>query len=518
MPLSLSSKSRPVAGLQSESTSRADEAFARALGVLGLIFGAIAAGVYAQADLTLSHYDARAHLVVARRVLDSLTPGWAQVGAVWLPLPHLLNLFPIQIDALYRTGASAVAISVAAFGIGCYAVSRLVLQVTRSRLGAAFAVACFALNPNVIYLASTPMTEPLLFGLILLSVSLTFNWIEQVPVASPRAAGLVLAAACLTRYEAWFVAAALVLLSAASLLRRGRPIAEARAAAWKLAVYPLAAMALFVVHSRVTTEQWFVTTGFFVPDNPATGSAVMALGQVAWGVSTMAGLVVTAIALVGLGRLLVGGLRDPERAPWLVELSLTALMALPLYAFYQGHPFRMRYLVGTVVASAVLAGIALGTVRGRLRAALALLVAADLAFVARPFDQSAPMVLEAQWDHANSIGRRTVTACLAREHRGELILISMGALAHYMHELSDEGFDVRDFLHEGNSPQWRRALETPVGRVGWILIEEQAEGGDLLMSRARQSPDFLAGFRRRCEGGGVALYEAIMRENTLRRR
>jgi hypothetical protein len=57
---------------------------------------------YAQAGLTNSHYDARAHLVVARRVFDSLTPGWQQIGAVWLPLPHMLNMVPVQVDAPVR--------------------------------------------------------------------------------------------------------------------------------------------------------------------------------------------------------------------------------------------------------------------------------------------------------------------------------------------------------------------------------------------------------------------------------
>ena len=42
--------------------------------------------------------------------------------------------------------------------------------------------------------------------------------------------------------------------------------------------------------------------------------------------------------------------------------------------------------------------------------------------------------------------------------------------------------------------------------AGWVLIEEQAEGGDLLAKRQRQSPGFLDGFDRTCEGGGVALY------------
>mgnify|MGYP003343621282 CR=1 FL=1 len=34
-----------------------------------------------------------------RGIADSLTPSWEQIGAVWLPLPHLLNMLPVQIDA-----------------------------------------------------------------------------------------------------------------------------------------------------------------------------------------------------------------------------------------------------------------------------------------------------------------------------------------------------------------------------------------------------------------------------------
>src|SRR6478609_12131301 len=87
---------------------------------------------YAALDLTLSHYDARGHLVVSRRIFDSITPGWQQIGAVWLPLPHLLNALPVQIDAFYRTGASGVAISVASFAIAAAAIAWLVAMLTNS--------------------------------------------------------------------------------------------------------------------------------------------------------------------------------------------------------------------------------------------------------------------------------------------------------------------------------------------------------------------------------------------------
>src|SRR4051794_2152889 len=96
------------------------------------VAGLIGAVHYWRAGLALAHYDARAHLVVARRVFDSLTPGWQQVGAVWLPLPHLLNALPVQIDAMYRTGFSAIAISIASMAVACWAIARLIHRATGS--------------------------------------------------------------------------------------------------------------------------------------------------------------------------------------------------------------------------------------------------------------------------------------------------------------------------------------------------------------------------------------------------
>src|SRR5438445_273308 len=164
--------------------------------------GAIVAWRYHLLGLTLTHYDARGHLVVARRIIDSITPGWQQIGAVWLPLPHLLNMLPVQIDAFYRTGASAVAISIASFAIATAAVAWIVLLLTESAPAALAASAVFALNPNIVYLQATPMTEPLLLGLTTLGIALLLVW-SKTGTVRPAGAGVVLALACLTRYEAW---------------------------------------------------------------------------------------------------------------------------------------------------------------------------------------------------------------------------------------------------------------------------------------------------------------------------
>jgi hypothetical protein len=496
--------------------------FPKLVAVFGLLIGTAAALVYSHRGLTLSHYDAKAHLVVARRVLDSLTPEYSQIGAVWLPLPHVLNLLPVQIDWLYRTGASAVAISVCAFALACYAIAHLILRITGSRVAAAIGVAMFALDPDVLYLQSTPMTEPLLFGLVLLSICLVYDWVEacdgtiavpHVPASvalkrARRRAGWCLILACLTRYEAWPVTAAALSISVVALYRSGVPLNAALREMANLAIYPVLAIVMFFFHSWFTTGAWFVTGGFFVPDNAAAGNLWKSFMVVVYGMRILIGTPFVLIALAGVLAVLVRGLAYTERAPSLVVVALVGLIALPTYAFFNGHPFRMRYLIAPTVGAAVFVGIALGMLKGRWRYAATVVAAVWILATVKPLDARAPMVQEAQWDVPFSAGRRTVTGCLMREYHGERILASMGSLAHYMQELSHAGINIRDFVHEGTLPYWQEAIEAPQGRVGWILVEERAEGGDMLAQRARASSAFTTGFKRVCADGGVALYKA----------
>jgi len=125
---------------------------------------------------------------------------------------------------------------------------------------------------------------------------------------------------------------------------------------------------------------------------------------------------------------------------------------------------------------------------------------------APPFATGVPMVIEAQRERPQQRERQAVTRYLAQAYDGTPILASMGSLGHYMQETSAIGLQLRQFLHEGNGDLWIGALERPQSHVRWILIEERAEGGDVLAGRSREDPSFLDGFTRVAEGGGVALY------------
>jgi hypothetical protein len=483
-----------------------------ALAALASGAGAGVALHYHRLGLTLSHYDARAHLVVARRIIDSITPGWQQIGAVWLPLPHLLNMLPVQIDLFYRTGLSAVAISILSFAVAVGAIAWIVATVTDSNLAGTAAALVFALNPNVLYLQSTPMTEPLLMALTLLAVAMLVRWCyvqadrrgADENALPARYVGLAFALACLTRYEAWPVTVAALAAASWVCWRGGMSWRSAATSVAHIAAYPALAIAGFIIFSRIVGGAWFADD-FFVPENTALGHPYESLVQIAWGVRSLSGYVLTMVAIAGLFCTAAVALSSRHRAAALVPLALVTTAAVPWLAFLDGHPYRIRYMLPLLAAEAVFAGAAVGMwKRARWAAAVGLVLVAG--FELRPLDASAPMVIESQWDRPNIAARDRVSACLVENYRAETVMVSMGSLGHYMQDLSRSGFSLRDFLHEGNGDIWLNALVDPRPFVGWLLIEEQAEGGDMLAKRARENPAFLAGFSRVCEAAGVALY------------
>lgn len=303
--------------------------------MLAAILGTYGASVYWREGLSLSHYDAKAHLVVARRILDSIAPSWEQIGAVWLPLPHVLNALPVQIDWMYRTGASAIAISIASFAITVACISAIVRASNGTHTGAILAAALFALNPNVLYLQSTPMTEPLLFALSSLVVLYLTQWAMADDLKIRKAVGWTIVLACLTRYEAWPIVGVAMALAAIVKWRRGPQPAHiaqthshgldvAREIA-KLAMYPALTVLFFMGMSYASTGAWFVTGGFYVPDPTLQGQLGAVWEAIHTGAVSLAGSTLTDAAEMCAALLLLCAV---TRKKWSVMVMPIALLGI----------------------------------------------------------------------------------------------------------------------------------------------------------------------------------------------
>ena len=206
----------------------------------------------------LNYGDAVAHLHIARRVLDSHRPGFTQLGSVWLPLPHLLMMPFVQVYAWWANGIAGMIPSALAYLAACAGIYRLARR-WLSPATAALALAFFALNPNLLYLQTTAMTEPLFVCEMVWVAVWLVDWrtaLDEDPQRTNRLVWLIafaLVAAVYTRYDGWVMALAAWVLMGVVLLRRGKLSSRAF---WLASALVVAAPLAWFVYNSAAFGDW----------------------------------------------------------------------------------------------------------------------------------------------------------------------------------------------------------------------------------------------------------------------
>ena len=168
------------------------------------VYGAAAAWASWAQGYSYFFGDAEAHLGIARRIFDSRTPGPEQIGTVWLPLPHVLLAVFARNDAWWISGLAGVIPAVVCFALA----GALLFAAARRALGPGAGLAAallFATNPNMLYLQSTPMTEPVMAAAIAALLLATLRYRDAQSIWELLAVAAASNAASLTRYEGWFL-------------------------------------------------------------------------------------------------------------------------------------------------------------------------------------------------------------------------------------------------------------------------------------------------------------------------
>ena len=179
--------------------------FNKAVIILATILSCIALYLSYTYNFILTYNDAASHLNIARRVIDNLTPGIAQIGTVWLPLPHFLMIPFAWNDYLWHTGFAGSIVSMASYIVSVFFLYKTIVLLTRSVTGGIIGAGVMALNPNFLYLQTTPMTEPLLIATFVLSVYFLARYLVTWEIQSLLICSFFVASATLIRYDGWFL-------------------------------------------------------------------------------------------------------------------------------------------------------------------------------------------------------------------------------------------------------------------------------------------------------------------------
>ena len=158
-----------------------------------------------QNGVGLAYNDARSHLDIGRRVVEGLKPGLAQIGSVWLPLPHFLMIPTVWNDLFWHSGLSGAIQSMASFVITGILIYSYLKKLNVSLFGRLFAVFIFVSNLNILYLQSTAMTELLLLATMTGGAYYLMLWFKDHRLLDLLKSSFWIMLSTLVRYDGWFL-------------------------------------------------------------------------------------------------------------------------------------------------------------------------------------------------------------------------------------------------------------------------------------------------------------------------
>jgi len=467
-------------------------------GITGVV--SVAALVfYYQRNAILLYGDAVAHLNIARRVFDSRTPGLFQLGTVWLPLPHVLDIPFIVNDRLWRTGLGASFPSMLAYLAGVLGVFRLVRGLA-SRTSAWIAALIYALNPNLIYIQATAMTEPLYLALFIWSVVFFSEFARQagdLPIAAKRSlerCALMVAAATLVRYDGWFLAMVIAAASALLIWRRKVFAGPIRRGAINFLLLTSLTSALFLVYNHAAYgNAWEFVNGPYsahaiqqrsrtptMPSYPGENSPRTAAlyflkaAKINLGEGRSQPLLLAIAFAATISAFYFSRRFLPWTLLWTPVLFYVACMAwgsIPIYLpdWWPFSYYNVRYGLQLLPAVAVFVGLAREFLTRLLpplpvTIGVACIVAASYGSLW----QRTPVCLrEAEVNGASRMEfDRQLAAELKKLPAAATIMMDCGA---HPGAMQMAGIPFRRVLRESNPPYWEIALSQPAQSAGYVI-------------------------------------------------
>lgn len=156
-----------------------------------------------QHDAILLFNDGNAHLNTARRVIDNVTPGFVQLGSVWLPFFHILLIPFVLSDFLWKTGIAGSIVNGISFILSGWLLFKLVDYITQNKWNGVISTLLFATNANMLYMQTTPMDEPVLIVTSLASIYFICRWARENSLNYLIYSAFFIFLASLTRYDGW---------------------------------------------------------------------------------------------------------------------------------------------------------------------------------------------------------------------------------------------------------------------------------------------------------------------------
>lgn len=509
--------------------------------VIACVTSIAACWYYFQQDKILLYADAHSHMRLARSVFDGLTPGLAQLGGVWLPLPHILMWPFIWNDYLWHTGLAGSFVS-----MPCYVIAAIYLYLSARRLTGNGPISfvgalAFLLNPNVLYLQTTPLSELVCVAAFTIAGYYFLSWVQE-----DKTNQLVLAAAStflatLARYDGWPIFLALLTLIIAIGWLKGHRWRQIQGNVILFGILGGIGIALWFAwcgiilgdplyfqrgqFSSQSQQIAFLQKGYLYGYHNLWQSirlyftvSMKTIGYLLFALAAFAALAV--IVYVFYHLLTFRKNKNHARMESML-VALTFLIPFVFYvvSLYSGQAiiwvpgaipasapnqfFNVRYGVETVAPIALfLAILADGVVRRlKVRTAVLCLILLAVIIAQSIFVGSTGIIsLEDGISGRDCLPTSPIDFYLAQHYNGGRILVD--TFNSNFNE-AETGIDFKNIIYDGSGAYWDQGLRDPASVVDWVI----AEPGDLVSTHLdTKSPAFLQNFTLVVSSGINFLY------------
>ncbi|MGE5326723.1 MAG: hypothetical protein ACM3NO_06760 [Deltaproteobacteria bacterium] len=447
--------------------------------------------------------DGISHMEGARRIFDSLTPGYQEIGSVWLPLYHLL-VAPLAInDHLWRTGLAGSLVSTAAFCLAAWILFRLAVEMIGTTAAGWVALAGMLFCPSMMYLASTPLTEPLMVCMTVLTVYGLFRFQMSGSMRALTGASLAAMLGTLTRYDGWFL-----LPFAATFVFFARPLRVEMRFRNAVLFCCLAGIgpALWLLHNAIrfgnpleflngpfsaqaVYAHQVATTGFRYPTD---GSLLLSARYFLADLVLIMGSWPLILAALGFALWVFVPHERPKRSvvllflvPFIFYVYSMAHSAVALYVptLFPHTYYNLRYGIEMLPGIAIFPAFLLGPriqeeVRRVWMGAVVALILGTSAFAFYHGPSELPVVVESVKNTpCKSPTEQALTKFFKEKYDGGEILTTVGEWPCLMPET---GIPFHKTISEANHDLWLQAGHDPAQMVEWI-IRGQGDSVDELM-------------------------------------
>jgi hypothetical protein len=471
--------------------------------VLLSIVSGVCFSAFHASGLAIAYNDARSHLNIGRRVVEGIQPGLAQLGSVWLPLPHALMIPTIWQDFMWHSGLSGAIFSMVAFVLTGVLINRFLKIIQVGGWGRMVGLLAYAGNTNLLYLQSTAMTELLLLFTMTAGVYEFVLWYKNEQLLNLLKASLWIMLASLVRYDAWFLFVFSLFIIIVRFIKGDRKALEGKIILfatlggfgvvlwlfWNLLIFKDPLYFIFGPFSAHAQQKLLEGAG----ELPTKGKLLLSVKYYLYALFYNQGFLSAFFGFWGMILVLrerkLGVLR-------LGLLTLTAPFFFNVLALFLGHSvlfiqglsgetwFNVRY--GIMMAPSI--AVFIGFLIDRLKKIRAVVFGLLFMTVLFSFISKDAVTIDDALHGASQKNVSEVSSWLKENARDNRDYILISAASHDAIIFSS-GLPMGRFIHEGTGEYWRRATKNPAELARYIIMRTYDET-DLTFQAMKQAPEF----------------------------